>query len=606
MSDSRCLCLESLMLKGFRSWESVVFRFRPGVTVISGRNGAGKTSIRMGVQYAVNGKLPKLTLSGLNKRDSNQQMKATLHCTMNGESVSVSRGKRLSVTCGDKTVSVRDSSFLADLQRSIEYSFLSQNVTAFTDMVESRRRELLEELIPEVAVLRGNATSMIKEIMQKYAQRVITMRRNIITSETMMDELAQSIAEAEKNLLYEKERQNNIMLQLRQSLPFSHDEYEKYRVSLREHIGMRNEHMEYMRKAEAYLNWVDSLVQEVSAATNALKQTEEAIQSTELSIAQYEKQLTHGINTACPHCHTELVCKSCDTPITDDVRKQAVERDLAAKKAELKALALKKGKILEYLSDRDIPEDNVIMETRTAYNKTANTMPDIEAQISFCKKQIDDYERAERNMREAQKAVASVSSMDAMQATVNSLKDRKATIEAALTTKRRTLDIAAKLLSSFEEASGTTYTTLPIMYFNVFLRKLTAACDYLLQSVSDMSIEMSANGDGIFIQVDGKDLNQLSSGELQRVRIAVTLSFALLAVRSDTLFLDEVFDTAMDADGIAMLAELLNKTMRRFYDKIVVITHNETLAALLRPQHIVTIWKDDTGSHMRESTEEDV
>lgn len=209
-------------------------------------------------------------------------------------------------------------------------------------------------------------------------------------------------------------------------------------------------------------------------------------------------------------------------------------------------------------------------------------------------------------MREAQKAVASVSSMDAMQATVNSLKDRKATIEAALTTKRRTLDIAAKLLSSFEEASGTTYTTLPIMYFNVFLRKLTAACDYLLQSVSDMSIEMSANGDGIFIQVDGKDLNQLSSGELQRVRIAVTLSFALLAVRSDTLFLDEVFDTAMDADGIAMLAELLNKTMRRFYDKIVVITHNETLAALLRPQHIVTIWKDDTGSHMRESTEEDV
>lgn len=607
MSDSRanCLCLESLMLKGFRSWESAVFRFLPGITVISGRNGAGKTSIRMGVQYAVNGKLPKLTLDKLNKRDSHQQMKASLNCVVNGEKVRISRGKKLTVSRDDKTVSVRDSSFLADLQRSIEYSFLSQNVTAFTDMVESRRRELLEELIPEVSVLRGNATSMIKEIMQKYAQRVITMRRNIITSESMMDELAQSIADAERNLLYEQERQNNIMLQLRQSLPFSQADCEKYRASLKEYTRMRTEHVEYMRKAEAYLNWVDNLVQEVSAATNTLSQTEEAIQSAEMSVAQYEKHLKHGVNTACPHCRAELVCKSCDAPITDEIRRQAVERDLAAKKAEIKTLALKKGKILSYLSDREIPEDDTVIKTRAAYNRTANELPDIEAQISYLKKQIDDYERAERNMREAQKAVASVSSMDALKATIDGLKSRKKSIEDALAVKRRTIDVAARLLSGFEEASGTTYTTLPIMYFNVFLRKLTAACNHLLQSVSDMTIEMSADGGGIFIRVDGKDLSQLSSGELQRVRIAVTLSFSLLAVRSDTLFLDEVFDTAMDADGISMLADLLNNTMRKFYDKIVVITHNETLATLLRPQHVVTIWKDDNGSHMSGNAEDD-
>ena len=142
---------------------------------------------------------------------------------------------------------------------------------------------------------------------------------------------------------------------------------------------------------------------------------------------------------------------------------------------------------------------------------------------------------------------------------------------------------------------------MPSVYFNMFLSRLNDFCNFLLSQISTMRLELGANDDGITITVDGKEVKQLSSGERQRVRIATTLAFALMAPGTDTLFIDEVFDAGLDAEGVQALAMLLSTHMKSFFEKIIMISHQPDLSSAIGADRVIHITAEENGSVMRTS-----
>lgn len=90
-----------LVLKNFRNFEELELDFRPGLTVISGHNGAGKTNILEALYMCSIGRSPRTRQDGLLITKGKGASQTTLHYTRAGISRSV--GVHLSATKG-KTV----------------------------------------------------------------------------------------------------------------------------------------------------------------------------------------------------------------------------------------------------------------------------------------------------------------------------------------------------------------------------------------------------------------------------------------------------------------------------------------------------------------------
>jgi ATPase subunit of ABC transporter with duplicated ATPase domains len=248
------------------------------------------------------------------------------------------------------------------------------------------------------------------------------------------------------------------------------------------------------------------------------------------------------------------------------------------------------------MKEANVVDSAAITQITHDANMAQSNVNKLEAAKIDISGKIQQYNIAVRNMEEVKSLKIDMNTANSIKANIDDMVSRINAAEKLLVRKRKVVDIMTTTERNLQTATEAMNTVLPSIYFDHFLTRLTTYCNYLLDTISEMEMEMTADDNGIHIRVDNKNFHQLSSGEKQRVRTETTLAFSLLSRQSDTLFIDEVFDAYIDEEGVGDLANMLSTVIREFYAKVIVVSHQPYLTTALKPDHILFIEKDDNGA----------
>lgn len=600
--------LQKISIGEFRSWMAGAFEFEDGITLLTGPNGAGKSTVGMAVKYALSGKLPKLNKGDIKRIGATQGAKMRVSLTMrvdNQEVKLVRTSSQTKLTVGGDSASVREAQYLEDIRRSVEFSFLSQTAANFVDMAEFQRREMLDGLIPEVQLLRSVCHPELKTILKRYSMKRMSVAANIRQVQAMLDEQDGYLATARRNYSDAVTRHESIIAAQKASMPFDEATYAALRQEREAALKRLGELEAFINDARKWIEFVNSESTSRRAAAEQLKQLSTNKEAISAHMESLRGLMDNSKALFCPECHVELSCKSCGAVVKNTGNTAEIKANIEKLKAQSESIDAAMAHQRKYLDDSapNMPTPELFNETRQNFNAAQNDGNVLRARVTEINAETTRYEIAEASIRAAQEAADDSVSLAALKKQFEEMEERRKELEELVVRKNRLHDKMLYLENDLSRAAEIMYSTLPLIYFDAFLQNLSQACNFLLSAISTMTVTMCTTDDGISVLVSGKKLAQLSSGELQRVRVAVTLAFSLMAVKTDTLFLDEVFDSFMDSDGTTALATLLHGTISHFYRKIVVITHSEPLMVALQPNRVMVMSKDANGNSFCEQRE---
>lgn len=593
--------LQKIAINEFRSWMAGAFEFEDGITLLTGPNGAGKSTVGMAVKYALTGKLPKLNKDDIKRIGATQGSKVRVSLTMRVDDQDVKLVRtsgKATLTVGSETASVREAQYLEDIRRSVEFSFLSQTAANFVDMAEFQRREMLDGLIPEVQLLRSVCHPEIKTIIKRYSMKRMSVAANIRQVQAMLDEQDGYLAAARRNYNDALTRHESILEAQKASMPFDQETYAAMRAELAAAEQRVTELDVFINDARKWIEFINSESTSRRAATERLKQLDSNKTALDAHMLSLQRMLDTSKPLFCPSCHEKLSCERCGAVVTNTSNVAEINANIASLKAQQDSVDANMDTERAYLerSAPNMPTQEVFSKTHQDFNAAQNDRNVLVARIAEIRSELTRYEIAEARIKAAQEAADDSVSLAALKNQFEEMEVRRQELEALVARKSKLHEKMTYTENDLSKAAEIMYSTLPLIYFDAFLQNLSQACNFLLSAISTMSVSMCTTDDGISILVSGKKLAQLSSGELQRVRVATTLAFSLMAVKTDTLFLDEVFDSFMDSDGTTALATLLHGTISHFYRKIVVITHSEPLMVALQPNRVMVMSKDANGN----------
>lgn len=590
--------------KDFRSWAELDYALQPGLTLVCGDNGAGKSSLQMVAETALTGNPAGLTKDEVTREGARRGFSVELDFTYNGKPCSISRGGgKINLVIDGQQTSVREANFLDQLKLTAGFTFLSAHQAMFVDLPGHKRKELLHALIPQVGFLRKDCTPYAKDLVTRLSNKRLDVIHKFDSLEILLNEATINFDDAKTLHAAEKNRLAAIKAQADLELPMTVAAYE---AALREIERLAQELEDGRVRAHKMQTWLDQARQHnssVERVRNALSRAQQELAAAERERASVADMLAATVQPAtCSDCGAPVVCGSCGKQFTANAGAQRTgERKLAElderrrqHQAEIDRLQGEAaGKLDAYPQDRVDHTDMALRELRREREAAQGRLDHLREEVSryqSIKGRIDGFLQVgadESRLRELEEQMRRIF-MKIQQ------------IKRAQERKKRTLSAIDALLVYLRVGANIMYEIMPSAYYSAFLARLTKFCNYLLGAISNLTLEFAVSEDAIEIIVNNKKYKQLSSGQRQRVRIATTLAFALLAPMSDTLFIDEVFDTALDANGLAALNKLMNENIRSFYKKIVLISHNPALALGVGADRVVQTWLDQHGvSHMK-------
>lgn len=593
------LQLQTLKLKNFRSFRKLDMEFLPGLTLLTGDNGAGKTTVRLGVQYALTGKVPGLKKAELrNDTPGVSHMTAEVGCLLNGKETTISKQyNSTTITQDGVEYDVREASFLDPIKKGIAFAFLSADQAHFIDVQEFKRKQMLNSLIEEVGFLRKQCTGLAKDFKMKIFNRRQELIRTVNALEANGLEYKDILAEADGAVRSEQARLDGLRAEAENGLPYTYTqcaEFQRRKTAVEERLkavqAKRNECSTWLTGARKHNTRILTHRNEFARVKNALD-------SLLMQKSMLQERLVDAQETlVCQACHGQMVCKECGKPFRITAKEDKIKADIALVDKKIPAAQAQfdkqkaiqeKGHQLSKDEDMDRIERAIV-----TYDDEIGSLTD---EFTELDKAIRSFELAEAKLAELERITNSESHLQQLQENAASLRERIAGNERAIARKVKAIDVLERTSHKTEAAITLLYEQMPAVYYSIFLGKLEGFCQYLLNAISDLTISLKSLEDGIEIMVGNRKVQQLSSGQRQRVRIATTLAFALMAPRCDTLFIDEVFDTYLDEEGVALFAQLINGPMREFFSKIILVSHRPEVAIALGPERVWHMTLSDDG-----------
>lgn len=590
--------------KDFRSWAELDFILQPGLTLVCGDNGAGKSSLQMVAETALTGNPAGLTKEEVTRDGAKRGFSATLDFIYNGKTCSISRGGgKVNLSIDGEQTSVREANFLDQLKLTAGFTFLSAHQAMFVDLPGHKRKELLHSLIPQVGFLRRECTPHIKELASRMTAQRLEVIHKFDSLEILLREATINLDDAKGLHAAEKNRLAAIKAQASLELPMS---AEAYADALRDIERLTQELANGQIRARKMEGWLDqarkhnAAIERVRTALTRAEQEHAAVTREKASVAD---MLTVTVQPAkCSDCGAPVVCGTCGKKfLANASAQQRGEQKIAELDKRLRQIqgeidrlrAESAGKLDAYPLDRVDHADVTLRELRRAQEAA-------QSRLDQLREDVARYQSIQGRIDGFLKVGADESRLRDLEAQMRKVFIRMQQLRRDQERKKRTISVIDKLISDLRVGSNIMYEIMPSAYYSAFLSRLTKFCNYLLGAISNLELEFVVSEDAIEIIVNNKKYKQLSSGQRQRVRIATTLAFALLAPMSDTLFIDEVFDSALDANGLAALNKLMNEHIRSFYKKIILISHNPALALGVGADRVVQTWIDKEGvSHMQ-------
>jgi DNA repair exonuclease SbcCD ATPase subunit len=531
------------------------------------RNGTGKTTIVNALSYALYGTaLTNIKKDNLINKINNKNMLVTLSFEKDGNTYRIERGRKPTVL---KFFVNEESQVLADdaqgdmreTQKDLHHLFgmshdmfkhivaLNTYTEPFLSMRANDQREIIEQLLG-ITLLSEKAEALKEQVRQ--------------TKDTIYQETANIEAAKKSN---EKIQQSIDTLLLRQKAWYNQQETDLEKLA-RAIVEMEGVDIEAEIANHALLK--EYLEQRATMASlNKEKATLESASSQALKTRdKYVKEIDSLDNKKCHACDQELHDHK-----HEELLETATQHLLEAQKYYDKVLT-DHTKICEELSKFTVinTRPNTYYETLEDALKHQTNFRSLEQQLEIKAVDTDPYQEQIDEMRNA--ALQDIS-WDIINK-ANTLKDHQEFLLKLLTNKDSF--IRKKIIDQ-----NLAYLNNRLTYY---LDKMGLPHNVVFQN--DLSVEITQLGQDL-------DFDNLSRGERNRLILGMSWAFRdvweSLYQGINLLFVDELIDNGLDANGIESALTVLKGMARERHKNVFLISHKEELIG--RVNNVLRVVKEN-------------
>lgn len=576
--------LQQLHLKNFLSYRELDFDFSDkSLAILIGDNGAGKSTIPSAVAWALFGRTQKgLQGDEVVNWDAKKNCVVMLKLDINDLECEVIRYRKyeklenpndLHLHLGDKEIKgtptekqkVLTEALGSDFQTFINTTFFSQGKVKFIgEVTDTDRKALFKSILDlgrfDVAYARTNEYIVLLEAELAAIQNRET---DLLTGIRLIEQEHNHILEMSNQFEATKEAQLT--------------DYRHRMAELEGKIRDQDNSAGWLKEAELL---EDATKEDIPALRTAVE--------ARLSGIEVEKRIGEDIilsTEADLNCILEKgICPTCKRPFDN-------EEIIKEKEDLIKSLRAKMGKIKK-LHMETAGESIMLRKKEREYHDNLRKLDVIKTELQQLDTSVGDLQTGIKHLRELEQGLISQENPypGALEVVENKLdveRDKLEEVQKGIEQYKEEM----KLLGEVKEI----YSKRGVVSFIMenYFKFLSSKANYYLSMLdSDITININAQkktkkGDlreeiTIEIQKGGRKAlyENLSDGERQRTNLVLLLSIFCLC-RSinisnfDTLFLDEVLDLSLDADGKSFIVELLNDIkVNEGIPHILVISHS--------------------------------
>lgn len=517
-------------------------------TLITGRNGEGKSTILCALTFALFGKpFRNVTKGQLVNSINGKNCLVEIEFTANGREYTVKRGIKpnvFEIWCDGEMIN--QDAALKDYQKVLEQQILKLNYKTFTQVVilgsatfvpfmqlpSTQRREVIEDILDIKVFSLMNSilkdkTAAVKEEIQSIENSIVNHKTKIASQKKLIE-----VLETNRQTLIagiqSKIDANNIQIEASQK-----------------QIESITSSMEQMRsKADS------TKVKEALAAANKMKMKI----GTNLDTCNHTVEFFND-NATCPTC-TQHIAEEHKEKVLADVTKKIEEHQSKLEQVEA---------ALEKL---DAQYEKA--------NKYADQLRDFSIEISTLTNQIQMLSNQNQQMhKEIEQTTADAVNLTEEKTKMKELAEgaiELVTKKSEMLDTRQLHDVASALLKDTGIKTAIIREYLPVM--NKLINKYLSAMDFFVKFELDESFQEVIKSRGR----DAFTYESFSEGEKRRLDLAILFTWRQIAkmknsVNTNLMILDEILDGALDGAGIDYFLSIMNQFGEQ--TNIFVISHRE-------------------------------
>jgi DNA repair exonuclease SbcCD ATPase subunit len=533
------------------------------------RNGTGKTTIVNALSYALYGQaLTNIKKDNLINKINNKNMLVTVEFEKNGINYRIERGRKPNVLKffindqehdasdedegqGDSRETQKDIEELVGMTHDMFKHIVALNTYTepFLSMKANEQREIIEQLLgitllSEKADLLKEQIRLVKDEISQETVRIDAVKKSNEKIQESIDSLKL------KQSAWQKQKEQDIK-KINQAID------ELSAVNIDQEILQHD----LLKTYEEKFSKLSSLNKEKATLESALMQADKTVK-------KYEKELRQLADKKCPACEQELHDHKHEEMIKT-AEKNFSEADLYLSKvaSDLEKIIKEINSIGE-LSMRPKTFYDSINE---AYNHRSN-LENLISQLNNKKSEKDTYQEQITELENT--ALQPVDWTEINDRTL--IKDHQEFLLKLLTNKDSF--IRKKIIDQ-----NLSYLNNRLTYY---LDKL--GLPHIVTFQNDLSVEITQLGQDL-------DFDNLSRGERNRLILGLSWAFRdvweNLYQQINLLFIDELIDSGMDANGVENSLGILKKIGRERNKNIFLISHKDELIG--RVNNVLKVIKEN-------------
>lgn len=533
------------------------------------RNGTGKTTIVNALSFALFGTaLTNIKKDNLINKINNKNMLVTLTFEKDGNKYKIERGRKPTImkfyvnnqeqsaessddSQGDMRETQKDIDDLLGMSHDMFKHIVALNTYTepFLSLKANEQREIIEQLLG-ITLLSEKADSLKEQIRQ--------------TKENIFQESADIEAAKKSN---DKIQVSITGLETRQSAWYAQQKTDcaKIAASITE---LQSVDIERELEQHAKLKQYDEHAAKIKSLNKEKATLETAVIQADKSVTKYTKELEQLKNKTCPACeqglHThkhEEMSATAEKNLADAmIYLQGVSDSYASVMQELEIIGDINGRPKTYY------------DTLEQALKHQNNLTSLESALATRQQETDPYQEQIDDLRHTAIQEISWDNVNLL----NSMKDHQEFLLKLLTNKDSF--IRKKIIDQ-----NLAYLNNRLTYY---LDKM--GLPHQVSFLNDLNVEITQLGQDL-------DFDNLSRGERNRLILGLSWSFRdvweSLYQNINLLFIDELIDNGLDANGVENALGVLKKMARERNKNIYLISHKDELIG--RVNNVLKVVKEN-------------
>tara|TARA_Y100001949_G_scaffold154872_1_gene142752 strand:+ start:2269 stop:4038 length:1770 start_codon:yes stop_codon:yes gene_type:complete len=534
---------------------------------VGARNGTGKTTIVNALSYALYGEaLTKIRKDNLINKTNNKAMLVTVDFEKDGVPYKIERGRKPNIlkyyvneeeqeitdeAQGDSRLTQEDITKLVGMSPTMFKHILALNTYTepFLAMKPNDQREVIEQLLG--ITLLSEKSEALKELQR-------ATRDEIKNEEYKIDAIKQSNAKIQETIDSTRRRQKMWRDQRDGRVVELHD-----KISVMEQVDIDEEITNHKRLDEWNKNHQTRRTLENNKAKN------------EMSITSAQKQIDKI--TASLKTLEQPICPTCDQAIGDEKhqhlledsnkQKQEIQTNINDLQTELSSIVTD----IKTIGEENVKPNTHYDDAEEAYNHKSH--------LARLRKELDEKANEQDPYTDQIEELEKKGLQDINYTQINRLQKLQ-----------EHQDFLYKLLTSKDSFVRKRIIDQNLQFLNQRLQQylLSMGLPHQVVFQNDLTVEITELGRDL-------DFDNLSRGERNRLILGLSWTFRdvweNLYHTINLLFIDELIDNGLDANGVENAISILKNMARERKKNIFLISHKDELQS--RVNNVLTVVKEN-------------